>query len=462
MTTEQQATLSKYGDVFQQRIVAFLFNDSVFCSRIEEILQPSFFELRYLAIIVRELLSYRKRFNEHPTYETMDTTLRMALRSEEEEVRKQTLEYFSKISEINIVDGLAQLTNEITEFCSEQALIAAIYRAVEMLEKKGISEKEAIRATLDDALNISLEDDTTYEYGTDEAFERRYSDDCREVISTGWDSIDKITRGGIGKGEEWVVIGSTGTGKSFAMVNMAAHAVRSGLSVLYVTLELTAEMIGLRFDSYLSGIHLDNLADEKERVRSLIGNVPGHLRIKKFPLKGVTSRGIRNYYEKQQRQGKKCDLICIDYADIIKPEVFNLNGKHYNYQEIYEDIKNFADETHVPIFTGCQTNRSGEGAELVDLEAIADAYSKCFSADYIMTLSQTIEEAQQDRGKVFIAKNRFGKRYVVFDARFELGYSRIKILSPTENPMLSDKAAKQAKSLSEKFEEFKKKRKGTN
>ena len=70
-------------------------------------------------------------------------------------------------------------------------------------------------------------------------FEFRYIDRPRHPVSTGWIEMDKITKGGLGKGELGVGIAATGAGKSMALVHLGAAALKAGKNVVHYTLELT-------------------------------------------------------------------------------------------------------------------------------------------------------------------------------------------------------------------------------
>ena len=51
----------------------------------------------------------------------------------------------------------------------------------------------------------------------------RYIKQSRKPITTGWQRIDEITKGGIGAKELAVVIAPTGAGKSMVLVHLGAQ-----------------------------------------------------------------------------------------------------------------------------------------------------------------------------------------------------------------------------------------------
>ena len=72
------------------------------------------------------------------------------------------------------------------------------------------------------------------------------------------------------------------------------------------------------------------------------------------------------------------------------------------------------------------------------MEQISEAFNKCFVADFIFSVSRTIEDKQNNKGKIFIAKNRNGPDGMVYNIFMDTSNVNIKILpkappAPTMN-----------------------------
>ena len=63
------------------------------------------------------------------------------------------------------------------------------------------------------------------------------------------------------------------------------------------------------------------------------------------------------------------------------------------------------------------------------MESISEAYSKCFVADFIFSLSRTVEDKNNDSGRIFVAKNRNGADGLVFPIEMSTRNVRIRIPS---------------------------------
>jgi len=129
-------------------------------------------------------------------------------------------------------------------------------------------------------------------------------------------------------------------------------------------------------------------------------------------------------------------------------------------ETIYEDLRAIAQEHDCPIWTASQTNRSGLNAEVITMESISEAFNKCFVADFIFTLSRTVEDKRTDSGRIFVAKNRNGPDGVVFPITMRTSNVFIEVHRhldeiPVENVVKSAKDYKQE--LEKKYKKFTKK-----
>ena len=91
-----------------------------------------------------------------------------------------------------------------------------------------------------------------------------------------------------------------------------------------------------------------------------------------------------------------------------------------------------------PIWTCSQTNRTGYNAELVTADSISEAFSKCFVADFVFTLSRTAEDKETNAGRFFVAKNRFGPDGLIYPV--DMDTSNVYIQTQQKTSMASLKS----------------------
>ena len=104
-------------------------------------------------------------------------------------------------------------------------------------------------------------------------------------------------------------------------------------------------------------------------------------------------------------------------------------------ENIYEELRGIAQIYDCPLWTASQTNRSGLNAEVITMEAISEAFNKCFVSDFIFSLSRTIEDKQANKGRIFIAKNRNGPDGLVYPIFADWSNVSMKVLEPQDETL---------------------------
>ena len=134
-------------------------------------------------------------------------------------------------------------------------------------------------------------------------------------------------------------------------------------------------------------------------------------------------------------------------------------------EEIYETLRGTAMIYKCPVWTASQTNRGALNAEVITMESISEAFNKCFVADFIFTVSRTIEDKNTNQGRIFVAKNRNGPDGLVYPIFMDTSNVKIKVL-PQSNESVSDIMEKSSKerldNLKQKYANFKKEQKGAS
>ena len=455
MKFSEKADFSRFGKSFQESLCQLVLQDRPFADQMSEVLDYSFFELKYLQTFVRKIFSYRDKYGVHPSSKIMMTILRSDLENETEVTQKQIRDYFARIYEQEVQDS-DYIKDTALEFCKKQKLKEAMLKSVELLQNSSFEE---IAKTINEAMRLGSENNFGYDYLKD--FEQRFLFKARNPISTGWKEMDKVLKDGLGKGELGVVIAPTGAGKSMALVHLGAQAVKAGKTVVYYTLELQDTVVGSRFDSCLTGLPLNDLKSLKEEVYEMVKDLPGQLIIKEYPTRSASTNTIKNHIEKLRNRDIHVDMVIVDYADLLRPVTFKKERRH-ELENLYEDLRGMAQEFKFCLWTASQTNRSGLNAEIITMESISEAFNKCFVADFIFSVSRTVQDKATNGGRVFVAKNRNGPDGIVFPIFMDPSSVSIKILPPATEENLNGTNASSSKEQSQVlYEKYKKFKKGT-
>ena len=219
MTQSSTADFSKFGKAFQEGLSQLILQDRPFAEQICEVLDVSYFELKYLQVFIEKISVYKEKYKVHPSLKTMTTILRTELDDENEATKKQVRSYFARIYEQE-VDGAEYIKETALDFCRKQHLKSAMIKCVPLLEESSFDE---IAKIINDSLKLGLDNNFGHDYVKD--FESRYQLKARNAVSTGWEPVDEICKNGLGRGELGVVIAPTGAGKSMALVHLGSAAI---------------------------------------------------------------------------------------------------------------------------------------------------------------------------------------------------------------------------------------------
>lgn len=453
----------RFGKGFQQKLVQIVLTDKFFSEQVIDILKPEYFETDYLQLIVKQFYKYKSSYEKSPSLDTLITVIKLYLNENksllDDALESEIADFIKKIKKNPKVEDEDYIKDEAVKFCKDGEMASAIIKSAKILqEKKSDTKYEEIRSIMDRAMKAGTENN----YGTDymKDFENRYKPELRDPITTGWSEIDNITKGGYGKGELVVYLAPTGIGKSFILAHHATVGVKSGKNVIYYSLELSEGDIALRCDSAISGIALDELEQKKTEVYQKIQDVPGKLIVKQYPTNTASTTTIRSHIDKLRIVNNfEPDIVLVDYGDLLKgssdPDAYRLG-----LQKIFENLRAIAIEYECVVITATQTNRSGANAEVVTTNVISEAFNKCFVADFILGFSRSIKDKIENKGKLYIAKNRKGGDGILFPCEVNWGMATINVL-PRNQELLEDVDSEEKKKsnmelLKQKYLELKK------
>jgi len=460
--TEHQVeteTFSKFGKTFQEKLVKTILFDRNFANQMEEVLDTSYLELKYLQVFV-DLMFQHKQDYPHPTYEAMVSVVRTQTDDYSNSIIKQVIDFMARIKSNAIGDEDQEYVMEKSlDFCKKQKLKEAILKSVGLLQSQSF---EQIQKVINDAMNLGADNDHGHDYHEDA--EDRFLLKMRNPVSTAWEEIDNITKGGLGKRELGVVVAPTGAGKSMALAHLGAMAVIKGKTVVHYTLELADTVVGQRYDSCITGYQLKELMHYKDTILQALKYIPGKLIIKEYPTKSASTRTLSMHLEKLRQKGINPDMIIVDYADLLKPTATGFKSQELRHSlgNLYEELRGIAQVWDIPVWTASQTNRSGLNAEVITMESISEAFNKCFVADFICSISRTIEDKTENKGRMFVAKNRNGIDGIVYPMEIDTSKVHLRVLPPGEDSSIDAVVVKtkqeQDEHLRKKYREFKEER----
>ena len=285
------------------------------------------------------------------------------------------------------------------KFTQRQELERAIFKAAEYLEK---GEFGPVEKLIKDAVQIGLQKDLGTDYFNDPSVRlKRYFDNGGQV-STGWPQLDRLLYGGFSRGELNIFAGGSGSGKSLVMMNIALNWLQQGLSGVYISLELSEELTGLRTDAMLTNASTKDIRKDIDNTSlkvGMVGKKSGNYQIKAMPAQS-TVNDIRSFLKEYQiKTDKKVDFIMVDYLDLVMPVSVKVNPNDQFIKDKYvsEELRNLAKELGILMVTASQLNRAAVEESEFDHSHIAGGISKINTADNVFGIFTS--RAMKERGK---------------------------------------------------------------
>jgi len=374
--------IKEYTPDLQKLFLEMMLQDGSSYVRVQNIYNPDNFD-RSLRAVAEFIKTHTDSHKTLPSYEQIKATTGVELKPVPE-LNEGHYDWFMQ---------------EFEGFTKRQELERAILKAADMLEK---GDYDPVEKLIKDAVQISLQKDmgTDYFYNPAERINRYYNSGGQ--VSTGWPQMDRLLYGGFSRGELNIFAGGSGSGKSLVMMNIALSWLQQGLSGVYITLELSEELTGLRTDAMLTGMGTKDIRKDVDTTSMkvvMVSKKAGKYRIKALPAQSNVN-DIRSYLKEVQIQtGIKVDFVMVDYLDLVMPVSVKVNPNDQFIKDKYvaEELRNLAKELNILLVTASQLNRSAVEEVEFDHSHIAGGISKINTADNVFGIFTS--RAMRERGR---------------------------------------------------------------
>jgi len=423
-------------------------------------------------VMYTELGLYVMKYNKLPTMESFKVEIDNSEKWSDDNYRSG-IEILPDLFSGENVDE-EWLLNTTERWCQDKALYNSIMESISIIDGKHEElTKTAIPSILTDALSISFDTNIGHSY-IDDA-QSRYEYYHNEAVKVPFDIelLNTITQGGVAVKTLNVILAGTGVGKSLAMCHMAAANISAGSNVLYITLEMSEEMIAERVDANLMDIDINGIKSlSKEmfssRISSIKKKTQGNLIIKEYPTGSANASHFRALLTELKLKKRFIpDIIYIDYLNICASSRMKMGGSINTYsliKSIAEELRGLGIEHNVPVITATQVTRSGFESTDIELGDTSESFGLPATADLMIAMMSN-EDLEKD-GKVIFKqlKNRYNDTTIY--KRFAVGIDRAKMRlfdSPIDDtrlvdaghPMGDDPPPFDNSNISSRFKDFK-------
>ena len=380
-----------YTEEVQELFIRFLISDADLFARCQNIVRSEFFNRKFKPT-VDLLVSHSTNYTSIPTIEQINA------------VGGLNLEKIENVTP----DHQNWFMDEFETFCRHKALERAIIESTDLLEKQLYGEVETKIRT---ATQLGLVKDLGLDYFANPKERLEWIKQQAGSISSGWKGIDQKLYGGLNRGEITIFAGGSGAGKSLFLQNFGVNWSLAGLNVVYISLELSEQLISMRLDSMVSGYAVKeimrNVDDVDLKVR-MKGKSAGKFRVKQMPS-GITANDIRAFLREYEIQsGVKVDALLVDYLDLMMPIAAKISAENLFVKDKYvsEELRNLAMERNILLVTASQLNRAAVEEIEFDHSHIAGGISKINTADNVVGIFTSNAMRERGRYKIKFMKTR--------------------------------------------------------
>jgi len=313
------------------------------------------------------------------------------------------------------------LLSEFETFARHKALEAAILKSADLLEK---GEYGPVEDLVKRAVQIGLQKDLGTDYFADPRSRLEAIKDSNGQISTGWPALDKKLFGGFNRGELNIFAGGSGSGKSLFMANLGVNWALAGMNVLYMTFELSENLVSMRVDAMVTEIPTREIfksIDDVEMKVKVIGKKSGSFQVKYMPS-GKTPNDIRSYVKEYEiKTGRRVDVILVDYLDLLHPNGAKVSAENLFIKDKYvsEELRNLAMELNTVFVTASQLNRASVEEVEFDHSHISGGISKINTADNLFGIFTSRAMKERGRYQLQLMKTRSSSGV---DQKIDLGF----------------------------------------
>ena len=327
------------------------------------------------------------------------------------------------------------LLMEFETFSKHKALESAILKSADLLEK---GEYGPVEDLVKKAVQIGLQKDLGTDYWKDPKGRLEAIKDKNGQVTTGWASLDKKLFGGFNRGELNIFAGGSGSGKSLFLANLGVNWALAGLNVIYLTFELSENLVSMRVDSMTTDIPSRDIfksIDDVEMKVKMIGKKAGAFQVKYMPT-GKNANDIRSFLKEYEiKTGKKVDVLLVDYLDLMSPIAARISAENLFVKDKYvsEELRNLAMELNTLFVTASQLNRSSVEEIEFDHSHISGGISKINTADNLIGIFTSRAMRERGRYQIQLMKTRsssgVGQK---IDLEFDVDSLRIRDLGEDE------------------------------
>jgi len=437
MTPDNNVSMDKIDlDHFERIIALKMISDEEYFATIVDMMDSDYFRERAFKDVFDLIKAY---FIKHSTTPNLTELKNYLTTAELKESFKKTLTTVQSMDKNYNRDELMKNTER---YIRERAVYKTMLDVAEKMQH-GKVDTSWVLSEFERTCNINL----TTNCGLDlmnnvDALVRDINTD-NPVVPSKWKWLDKQLDGGFHKNGRalYVFAGQTNVGKSIVLGNLACNIAQQGKTVLLVSLEMSEMMYAKRLSSFMTKIPMNQLKAEVLTMKSTIEDIKhrnpsGRIIIKEFPPSTITTNQLSAFIKTLRNKGVFPDVIVLDYLNLLHSTQGSNSYERIKF--ICEQVRAMSYNYNCPIISATQINRGSFDVAEPSLTGISESIGLAATADFICSVYQMEEDAENGIIRMGMMKNRFGANFG--NCAFTIDYPTLTIKEDEELNSMTNEA----------------------
>lgn len=421
---------------FQAGLLKLCLRDDYFCSQIvrylasdEDLHEYIIFDSSQLHFIFKIIGRSIKEYKTRPT----EAQIRTAILEFQEDEREP---YFKALELILNVDTHNEefFRRHISAFVKQVKMAKGFKKTKSIWKEHPNDTHEFMQKVIDDIRRVHFEKEDVLRLDQIYTFVKN-NNDALTKIPTGLTRLDEDMRGGFPRETLVTVLGASNAGKSIFCTSLGCSALRNGFKVLHINLEGTRDEVLYRYAANLGNIPFQRMEEntlsdsERMKIASVVEKYQGSLIIRNMLNFGVTVEDLISYC-REIHKDFQFDVLVVDYGQLLdskeKLEKFDRQTK------VYRGLDSISKEFKCVVISPAQSTRDGmkkqnefsnlkrkdqEKLPVLRSADLADCIEIARVSAVILTLNRTEDEEQRGWLRVFLEKQRRGKKAITYGVK---------------------------------------------
>ena len=410
------------NDVIEKLLLKKALIDKNWLNILSKTYDKRWFSISCIGVTLKNILAFYNKYDSIPSIQTIQAISKKYIEKHGDTELNiiDIQQLLTEISNMNLNISDEVLNKNLKEFIRRNAFYYSLFDNAELLEKNSGKYDEVVDkclANFDKVQKITFNDtDLGLDYFNEDQMKQhwQYIMNPEAKIKTGWNSLDQYTNGGFLKSGKMLALfmAQAGLGKSVFLSNLAVNFLQQNLSVVVISLEMSQDVYGQRFDAHISNKNINHLADNAEeaisRIKDFYSKHPkASLYLKEYAPRSINSKDIEQYLDNLKNAGKKFDVIIIDYLNLVIPN-HKTDSMFKDGLAVSEELRALSYKFNCPVISAVQCNTEGMGSEEIDMQNVSESRGIAHTVDALFALYQLDEDRENGIINLKVIKNRLG------------------------------------------------------